>query len=146
MQVNCVFLCNFVDSSVSCFAEIFAFENIFGSGEGVDQFGFSLIGYVAQYQIAQGLQRHDTPACIGFAIRQLDRLPQVLLDDVFGEMLRTEERRIRRRDLFYACFTWGCFGCLYALVKINRRIVVNVDVITGIIVSIDVEIVDYVVH
>ena len=36
------------NSSVSCFAEIFAFEHIFGCGKGIYQLGFAFVGYVAQ--------------------------------------------------------------------------------------------------
>ena len=100
MQVHCVFLCNFVDSSVPCFAEIFAFEDVFGSGKGIDQFGFALIAHIAEHDISLCLQRHQPPTSIGFAIRQLDRLPQVFLDDICCETVGAEERSIHRRNLF----------------------------------------------
>ena len=40
------------------------------------------------------------------------------------------------------------FVCVHlrALVKINRGIVVNVDVVTGIVIPIEVEIINYIVH
>ena len=123
------------NSSVSCFAEIFAFENIFGSGKRIDKFGFAFVGYVAQYQIAQGLQRHDTPARIGFTACKGNSLPQILFDNIFSKLLRAEERSIYGSDILHACLVCGCFSGMFSLIQINRGIVMNVDVVTGIIVS-----------
>jgi hypothetical protein len=40
----------------------------------------------------------------------------------------------------------GCFSGIFSLIKINRGIVVNVDVVTGIVIPIEVEIINYIVH
>ena len=127
-------MCKFVGSAVPGFAEVFAFEDVLGSGEGIDQFGFAFIGYVAQHHVSQRFQGHDPPACVRLAIRQKDSLSQVFDNDIFGELMCAKEGRIRRYDLFHD-----------GLIRLRMSGVVggmNVDMRTDNIIPVNMEMVD----
>ncbi len=96
--------------------------------------------------VPASVRHHYSATSICLSRSLIDGLTQILLTNICGVPIRPEERGVNRSDVLYTCLVCACFFGIFSLVKINRGIVVNVDVVTGIIIPIEVEIINYIVH
>lgn len=85
--------------------------------------------------VPASVRHHYSATSICLSGSLIDGLTQILLTNICGVPIRPEERGVNRSDVLYTCLVCACFFGIFSLVKINRGIVVNVDVVTGIIIS-----------
>ena len=85
---------------VSCLTEILSCQRKFWHSKGVHQNGLLFIFHIAQHDISQRLQRHDTPTGIRLTACKVNGLTDIFLDYIFGKLFGAEKRRINRLHLF----------------------------------------------
>ena len=123
-------------------AKILPCECEFGHGEGVDEFGFAVVRHIAEEYISLWFECHDTSAGIGFAGGKADDLAEILDDDIFGEKKGAEERCVDWCDLFGGGETGGGDRSVLPVAESGGGVVVDVDIVTGDVVSTDMEMID----